>query len=202
MPKFPKLLEEFTITDPETLKVIADPLRLQILKSFKRPRTVKDVADMLDIVQTKLYYHVNLMEKHNLIEVVGTKVVSGIIEKTYRVSAARYSVDGALLATAEDAGDQVDTLLSAVFDSAKDEFKKSVQAGLIDLNDPSEPQRRMIVRSSLNLTDEQVEEFEKKMSSLLKAFYAIAEENDTANPNAPIYGLTLTFFPVYRPEGE
>lgn len=202
MTKYPKLKEEFTISDPETLKVIADPLRLQILKSFKSPRTVKDVAEILDIVQTKLYYHVNMLEKYGFIEVVETNVVSGIIEKHYRVTAARYSVDSDLLAAAEDPGGQVDTLLSAVFDSAKSEIKQSVRAGLMDLKDDSEPKRGMIVHSSLNLTDEQVEEFDKKMSALLREFYDMAEENDTANPNAPIYGLTLAFFPVYRPENE
>jgi DNA-binding transcriptional ArsR family regulator len=200
MSKFPKLKEEFIITDPETLKVIADPLRLQILKSFKSPRTVKDVADILDIAQTKLYYHVNMLEKHGFIEVVETNVVSGIIEKMYRVTAARYSLDGDLLATAEDPGGQVDTLLSAIFDSAKDEIKKSVRAGLMDLKDNAEPKRGMIVHSSLNLTDEQVVEFDKKMSALLREFYDMGEENDTANPNAPIYGLTFAFFPVYRVE--
>ncbi|MFZ0545776.1 MAG: helix-turn-helix domain-containing protein [Candidatus Promineifilaceae bacterium] len=200
MSKIPKLKKVFTITDPETLKVIADPLRLQILKCFKNPKTVKDVADALDIVQTKLYYHVNMLEKHHLIEVVDTNIVSGIIEKKYRVTAGRYSVDEALLTASEDPGGQVDTLLSAIFDSAKDEINKSIQAGLMDLSDDSEPQKGMIIHSSYSLTDEQVEAFNEGLSALLKEFNDLSNANDTTNPDTPIYGLTFAFFPVNQPK--
>ena len=155
MSKYPKLKEEIIITDPDTLKVIGDPLRLQILKSFKNPRTVKDVAEMLDIAQTKLYYHVNMLEKHNLIEVVETNVVSGIIEKKYRVSAARFGLDETLLSTVDDPDSEVDKLLSAVFDSAKDEIRKSIRAHMMDLNDDSDATRGVLVHSSLNLIEVQ-----------------------------------------------
>lgn len=194
--------EAFIITDPETLKVIADPLRLQILKSFKSPRTVKDVADILDMAQTKLYYHVNLLEKHGLIEVLETNVVSGIIEKMYRVSAARYGVDEELLAAADDPVGQVDSLLSAVFDSAKAEIKKSIQADLMDLKDQSDAKRGVIVHTSLKLTEGQVEEFHVKLSDLFESYNEISDENDAASSKASIYGLTFALFPVYRPEEE
>jgi hypothetical protein len=49
------------------------------------------------------------------------------------------------------------------------------------------------------LTDEQVAAFDEKVAALLKEFYELAEENDMAVPNAPIYGLTFAFFPIYRP---
>lgn len=202
MSKYPKLKEEITISDPETLKVIGDPLRLQIMKSFKNPRTVKDVATILDIAATKLYYHVNMLEKHNLIEVVETNVVSGILEKKYRVTAARYGVDEDLLSTVEDPDNQVDNLLSAIFDSAKDEIKKSIQADLMDLTDQSDEKKGVLVHSSLNLTDEQVEGFIEEMSAVMRKYNDIADENDDNAPNAPIYGLTFAFFPIYRPAEE
>jgi len=202
MSKYPELKEEIIITDPETLKVIGDPLRLQIMKSFKNPRTVKDVSAILGIAQTKLYYHVNMLEKHNLIEVVETNVVSGIIEKKYRVSAARFGVDENLLSTVEDPDNQVDNLLSAIFDSAKDEIKKSIQADLIDLTDQSDEKEGMLVHSSLNLTDEQAEGFIKEISAVMKNYNELADENDDTNPTAPVYGLTFAFFPIYRPNDE
>lgn len=202
MAKYPKLKEEITITDPETLKVIGDPLRLQILKTFKHPRTVKDVAEILGIAQTKLYYHVNMLEKHNLIEVVETNVVSGIIEKKYRVTAARFGVDEELLSTVEDPSGHIDSLLGAIFNSAKDEIKKSIQADLMDLKDQSDAKRGVIVHTSLNLTDEQVTEFMEKLSAVLKEYNDLADENEEKTPDAPVYGLTYAFFPIYRPDEE
>lgn len=202
MSKYPKLREEIIISDPETLKVIGDPLRLQIMKSFKNPRTVKDVSEILGIAQTKLYYHVNMLEKHNLIEVVDTNIVSGIIEKKYRVTAARFGVDDTLLSAVDDPESQVDILLNAVFDSAKDEIRKSIRANLMDLSDQSDATKGVIVHSSLNLTDEQVIAFMEKISAVMKEYNDLADENDDIHPNAPVYGLTFALFPVYRPEEE
>jgi DNA-binding transcriptional ArsR family regulator len=79
---------ELTITDPEVLRVLADPLRLRLVQhNLGKPWTVKDASRALGISQTKLYYHVNLLETHGLIRVHSTRVVSGIIEKSYRITA-------------------------------------------------------------------------------------------------------------------
>lgn len=77
------LQDEMMIEDAETLRVLADPLRLRIRELMVRPCTVKQVAAVLGIAPTKLYYHINLLEKHKLIVVVAARVVSGIIEKQY-----------------------------------------------------------------------------------------------------------------------
>lgn len=53
---------EMIITDLETLKVLADPLRLSIIEYLSRPGTVKKIAEKLDKPPTKLYYHFNLLE--------------------------------------------------------------------------------------------------------------------------------------------
>ena len=86
------LEEEFIIENVEALKMIADPLRLQIIRNLDEPRTVKELAERLDKPATKLYYHVNQLEKHQIIRVVDTRIVSGIIEKHYRVTAKSYHV--------------------------------------------------------------------------------------------------------------
>ena len=53
----------FMITDLETLKMAADPLRLEILNFLRgEPRTVKEMAKQLSLPQTKLYYHMGLLE--------------------------------------------------------------------------------------------------------------------------------------------
>jgi DNA-binding transcriptional ArsR family regulator len=202
MSKYPKLKEEIIITDPETLKVIGDPLRLQIMKTFKNPRTVKEISEILDIAQTKLYYHVNMLKKHNLIEVVETNVVSGIIEKKYRVTAARYGVKDTLLSTVDDPESHIDSLLNAIFDSDKDEIRKSIRADLMDLNDQSDATRGVLVHTSLNLTNEQVKEFMEKISAVMKEYNEQADENDDMTPDATVYGLTFALFPVHRPKDE
>src|SRR3954452_11214244 len=56
---------ERLISDVETLKAISDPLRLKILEvmdaQFGEPWSVKELASALDVPQTRLYHHVELL---------------------------------------------------------------------------------------------------------------------------------------------
>ena len=48
----------FVINDLETLKVVADPVRNQIMEVLeKKPQNVKEVAEKLGLAPSKLYYH-------------------------------------------------------------------------------------------------------------------------------------------------
>ena len=59
--------EVHVIDDVATLQVVADPLRLRLLEQLRRePQTVKQLAAALDVAQTKLYYHIKLLEEHDL----------------------------------------------------------------------------------------------------------------------------------------
>ena len=120
--------EVFLIDNLETLKVVADPLRLKILELLRgEPRTVKQIAADLKTPIKKLYYHVNLLEEHGLIRITSTRVVSGILEKQYRVTAYRLSVERALLSPTAPAGDEgLEAYLSLILDHAKSEIKKGV----------------------------------------------------------------------------
>src|SRR5919112_744906 len=75
---------ERLISDAETLKAISDPLRLKILEAMVarvgEPWSVKELAAALDVPQTRLYHHVELLLERDLIRVAGQRVVSGIIE--------------------------------------------------------------------------------------------------------------------------
>jgi len=67
-----------------TLKALADPLRIRIgLLLLESPMTVKELAAALEVPQTRLYYHVRILEQHDLIEVVERRMVSGIEERRY-----------------------------------------------------------------------------------------------------------------------
>ena len=190
------LQEEFIIEDVEALKMIADPLRLQIIRNLDQPRTVKDLAERLDIPATKLYYHVNQLEKHQIIRVVDTRVVSGIIEKHYRVTAKSYHVSKSLLKSTKDSQEQLETILEAIFDTAKAELRESIQAGLLSVDEAVERQKDGIVwHGSMNLSPERFAELNGRLQTLLDEFDEIAREGDDAADKKP-YGLVVTFYPI------
>src|SRR5215469_7582494 len=86
------------VSDLETLKVVADPLRQQILRELRaEPLPVKRIAQMLSVEENHVYYAIRQLEARQLVRVAGTRVVNGITEKHYQATALRLSVDPALL---------------------------------------------------------------------------------------------------------
>lgn len=189
-----ELANEFVIDNLETLKAVAHNLRLDILQNLKVPKTVKEIAKHTNLPATKLYYHVNLMEKHGLIRVVETNVVSGILEKKYRVVARNYRLQEGLLAKSNAIDEDVDRMLGAIFDITRTEIKRSIQADKMKLTE--EDRRGILWRSTLCLTPDQFEEFYKRLDEILQELDGMCGENDTA-VNAKRFGLTVAFYPSH-----
>ncbi|HEY0070054.1 MAG TPA: winged helix-turn-helix domain-containing protein [Chloroflexia bacterium] len=194
--------DKLTITSLETVKVLSDPLRLQVLEAMlNQPVTVKQLAAELKLPQTKLYYHMNMLEEHGLVRVVSTRVVSGIIEKMYWVTAYSITLDGTLFAAPGGKGisDEVNSLLQTMFDGVRIDLNKSVAAGLVDItgvsaDEDSEPKHAILVRSLAHIPEDKVEELYRKMRALVEEFGSY-ESHDTEDHN-PVHGLMVVMFPT------
>src|SRR4029079_5425971 len=92
---------ERVISDVETLKAISDPVRLRILETMVTAAdeawTVKRLAQALDTNPPKLYRRTNIQDGREFIRFAGTRVVSGIIETSYRIAQLSLRLDRALL---------------------------------------------------------------------------------------------------------
>jgi DNA-binding transcriptional ArsR family regulator len=193
--------DELVITSLETLKVISEPLRLQLLELLAdEPRTVKWLAGELNMAATKLYYHVNLLELHGLIRVTGTRIVSGIIEKQYQVTACRFRVERSLLDLASSDDNQpLDTLISSLFEQLRGEIRTSAQRGLIDFSPDAPRERTLLISRTLGaLPPERAMEFYARLEALVKEFDAVAA--DQANDDPHIFGLAVVMYPVNPPQ--
>ncbi len=197
--------QEFTITELETLKVISDPLRVQILELIGmacdsgKLTTVKQLAESLDRPPTKLYYHVNLLEKHDLIRVAETKVVSGIIEKHYQIRAKRIKADLNVAGAGEISRDEKMELalnsVSTMFDNAYQNIEKSFKFRLENSPDDlpeSEKAPFHHGQSMLQLSPAQGKDLVAELETLIQKY---AEIN---NPDGITFGLTLAFNPNYH----
>lgn len=188
------------ITSVETLKIVADPLRLQILALLRdEPRVAKQIAHALGVPLKKLYYHLNLLEEHGLIRVTDSRVVSGIIEKQYRVTAYRLSVERNLLtpqATGDPSG--LDVFLSLVLDHAQAEIRRSVRAGLISLDDLATEGHGIILgRHWVTMTPERAMAYNERLKELDKEFFEDAPPSD--DPQQRRYEILLGMYPVLPP---
>jgi DNA-binding transcriptional ArsR family regulator len=122
------------VADAETLKALADPLRLSILAALMRgasvrPRvmSVKELAAELGEPQTKLYRHVKLLEAAALIRVAASRLVSGILEQRYQAGQSDLRFGPGLMRD-EATADETVALVIALFDQYRDRFLAARQA--------------------------------------------------------------------------
>jgi predicted ArsR family transcriptional regulator len=185
-----------TVDDLDTLKVLADPLRLRVRELMREPTTVKQVASELDIPPTKLYYHINLLEKHGLIQVVRTQVVSGIIEKHYQVAAKMVRVAKHLLSPSEGTDEGL-TAMASLFDVTRDEMQESARKGWAQVSDDAPVQRSISIgRDQLLLTDEQAAEFHKHLRALFKEYGDLSNGASEASEDVRRHRVFIALFPM------
>lgn len=189
------------IADVPTLQVVADPLRLRLLELLRRePQTAKELAAALGVAQTKLYYHLRLLEERELVRVVETRVVSGIIEKRYGVTAYRLSVDRALLSPSAPAPDEgLGAFLSLVLDEARGEIERSIRAGLIDLGEPSPLDNSAVLgRVWYRLTPTEARRYLARLREVGEEFADLHPAGDD-DPDIRHYEMLLGFYAVAPP---
>lgn len=196
MNKNDSLQDEYIIDNTDTMKVIADPLRLRILRNLRRPRTVKDVAGRLDLPPTKLYYHVNLLEKAEMIRVVETNIVSGIIEKVYQVTARSFRLAEDLLMDPATHRSGFSDMVAAIFDDVRGELVRAVESGVLN-NKPDENDYDTIWRAEARLTKAELTEFHERLVAWAKEIGERAQAN-RERLDLPKHSILVVFHPVEK----
>jgi len=197
--------EEFVITDLETIKIISDPFRVQILEHIGLTSdagqliSVKELAERLDVPPTKLYYHINLLEKHELIRVAETRVVSGIIEKLYQIRARRIRAELDLSQDNEiNRNEGLHLTLSSVsnmFDKAYTNLEKSFRQRVQEIEDGQpdlEKSTWLSSQSMMQLSPDQAQAFTEELQELVEKYAAIH------NQNGLVFSLAVLFNPNYH----
>jgi DNA-binding transcriptional ArsR family regulator len=195
---------EQIIADLETLKVLADPLRLRIRELLTQPATVKQISAQLNIPVTKLYCHINLLEKHGLIMVVESRLISGVVEKVYQVSAYRLQLAPHLLTGANEALKPLEVSIRSVFDSGRQDLLDAIKSGAVDTSETSEVHRgAKVVSLRLMLTEEQARALFARIDELLAEFNALNDANRAQGEAAArVYRLFSAAFPSTPPAAE
>jgi DNA-binding transcriptional ArsR family regulator len=194
---------ERLVSDVETLKALSDPLRLRILETMVSRSdsswSVKELAAALDVPQTRLYHHVELLLERDLIRLASQRVVSGIIESRYRVAALSFRLDRRFLAADPELHDGGRELLHSVFDSARDEVAAALHAWLSahPEEDPGgegaddEPDRPLLTRGLAMLTPERATEFRRRLVELMGEY-----DTDASSTEAVPFGFLFALYPT------
>jgi len=112
------------------LRALAHPLRLRLLELFgEQPRTTMQVAALLGEPPTRLYHHVNLLERAGLLRLREQRPNRGTVEKWYEASAPlAHTVTRAELARAAVAPESLTSAVLAVLEQSR----REVAAALLD----------------------------------------------------------------------
>jgi DNA-binding transcriptional ArsR family regulator len=195
--------EEVCISDLETLKVLSDSLRVQILKTIGMASdrgqltTVKQLSEDLDVPQSKLYYHINLLEKHDLIRIANTRVISGIVEKQYQIRARKILVNLDIAKHSDSDRDQGGELtlasIKAMLDLAYANVQKSIRQYQEDSQGLQEENAALFSSQViLQLSGDQASELVNRLNVLINEYTAL--ENAKGIP----FALTILFNPNFQ----
>jgi DNA-binding transcriptional ArsR family regulator len=191
---------ERLVSDPETLKALSDPLRLRILETMvarvDEPWSAKELANRLDVPQTRLYHHIELLLERDLIRSAEQRVVSGIIETRYRVAAMSLRLDRRLLSSDSNLHDAARELLHTVFDTSRDEIARALNEpgaslpGAAGDGDPAlVPDRPLLTRGLARLSAARAGEFRERLEALIREF-----ESEDESATTEMWSLLVAFY--------
>jgi DNA-binding transcriptional ArsR family regulator len=177
----------------DQIKTLASPLRQSILEAMiAEPITTKQVAVRLGEKPTKLYHHVDALEKAGLIRLIRTQRKRGTTEKYFQAVARRFVVDRAAIEVvpeAEDEEDQLERVISTSLESTLAEIRDSLAVGLIRTDE--EAGESVFIRSHLRASPQQMNNLIVQLQEWIR------ECQSSHDPNAGLeYGVTLAFYPT------
>ena len=167
------------VCDLEALRALTDPLRLRLVDLLRQAaRTAKELAAAMEVDQRTLYYHLGLLERHGLIRVVGTRLVSGIQERRYRAAAYLFLYkDLAAPGLPEGDAGTLGVVVSSFFAITAEEIRDSVAAGRIVLAGTPEADRALTSTwELLRLSSADAASLAGRLAALLAEYHIESED--------------------------
>ena len=190
------------------VRAMAHPLRLRLIELFAAgPLTAKQAALKLGQPPTRLYHHVATLERAGLLTLARTRAVRGATEKYYEVSRdslrslSRDGPDALRKATTRDRA----AVSLTLFDRARGELMRALEAGALDKNQPLMAVRvaRLWPATARRLNRELVAmirrlQREQKRATARGAHGEKESDGGTARARrrGPRYSLTLALIPT------
>lgn len=183
------------LRDLEQIKVFAHPLRARLVEVFAdKPRTAKQAAEVIGQKPTKLYHHVEALERVGLIKLVKTQKKRGTLEKYYRTVAKRFSVDSSLfemMKNGKKAIGEFRAMFTTMLENTMREINESISEKLIC------PEKRKVevtlARKHIRTTPDKLKKLQDKIRKMLDEFAAVEDKKGAVE-----YRLVLVFYPLTK----
>lgn len=174
-----ELMGSRMIEDVATLKALADPIRMRVLELAmsepERTWTAKELAGIVGVPPTKIYYHLNQLEQHQLLHIRDTRVVNGIIEKQYGAGQLNLTFHR----RSGDEPGSAQEVVAMLLDQTRDEIEAGLTAGTISgSSDAPDPLRMVLSRGVAEIPQHRIAEFRQELQSLMRRFEEASSTRD------------------------
>jgi DNA-binding transcriptional ArsR family regulator len=194
--------EAYTLQDLDQIKVLADPLRIRILEAFCQERTTKQVADLLGEKATKLYHHVDALEKVGLIALARTRQNRGTVEKYYLAVARTFRADSSAFQPTRKGKTETSALrqmMSTIFDTTSAELASLIGRGEDATKGIEE--EGILTFLEIRASKSELKEIRGKLQRIVESVTRDAEDAEDAaggdlGSKQGRYRLTLAYYPL------
>lgn len=185
----------------EQIKVFSDPYRLKILRCFEYfdgGATAKMIADKLGEVPSKVSYHIKKMEKVQILNLVYTKEINGIIAKYYEPAAGHFSIDDKFQSqvSSQVYKNQTIKLICDCYDQSKEVVMKSLSRKS-EKKEKKEKKEGFFSMSETYLTPEEIKEIHNELDEIIKKYKSKNKENG----KIPFH-MFMAGIPIYEDEQD
>lgn len=193
------------VTDVDTIKALADPTRLAILRALMddqgrgaRVMSAKELAEELGEPQTKLYRHLKVLADAGLIEVAETRLVSGIVETRYRAAQTEIHFDADAM-DLRGADEDVLEVVRVGMDEYRDRFIANARRSGFPFDREGIPEDRRfggVLTVGTRIEPAKARELHQRLNALLKEIEEAPRDPD----GMPVEMLLAWYSPKARDE--
>jgi predicted ArsR family transcriptional regulator len=195
VPDVAPVMDELLLTDLDQIAEATHPVRSALMFRLDRPRSAAELAEEMGVPVTRLYHHLNRLERLGFIAVVATRRSGAKTERRYRTVASGFRLDPEAVRRSDP--HRFAKWLAALFDVARNELVHEIEIGSID---PIELRGLSTIGiTELALTDAQRAEFVQRMKELLDSYEtANADATDRADDDVHRFRVFVAGYPITR----
>lgn len=180
------------VEDVAVFEALNNATRLRILRYLDEPRSIREVAELLDVPPTRLYYHFNLLEELGIIEVVETRKVGAMLQKVYRGVAKGFRPSPKMSQGDHEPHELAKATAGVVLDGARVDAEEALTRHFEKARSGDETKSAgSMARSVAFMTRRQAEAFKEKIEVFLEEEFDSHDEEEGS-----LYSFTYAFFPV------
>lgn len=176
------MVHERILKTSEEIKIMSDPLRLTIYKTFHkfgRPATAKEVADELGLAPAKVHYHVQKMLSIAILELDHTQEINGIIAKFFKVTADSFVIDYSNISdkVKNSVYSKSENLYLSIFNDFRDKFLSSLRNKVKNNNTISTDRSGFVMNDKISIKKDEYEAFYGELVGLFEKYGSDVEDD-------------------------